>query len=86
MKNYYVKFVDGTTINLTAEVAANITRAWQGGAQIIEIGGNYIATHQICSISKVGKQAESDLCQIAGIELKDAPRIEQFLSPKKLLT
>lgn len=86
MKNYFLKFIGGDHLKLTAEEAARLTMAWMEGAKVLVIHGGAYAAHQIASIAPVDKQVERDLCAIAGIELKDAPRIEQFLSPKKLLT
>ena len=95
MKNYIIKFMDKSSLRVTAEEAAKIAIDWRNGVALVMINGNLKATHQICSIDRVDAQEEKDLCSIAGINYQDVPRIENILqksisSPKpnehKLLT
>jgi len=86
MKNYVIQIMGKAPIPITAQEAAVIASEWEKGKQIIRIGKELVASHQICSIAPTDRKIEKDLCEVAGIELKDAPRIEQFLSNKKLLT
>ena len=87
MKNYFIKFIGNQEVmKLTAEEAAKLVQAWVGGASVLIIRGRAYASHQICSITPLPIQEEKDLCEVNGITFKDAPRIENFLSNKKLLT
>ena len=71
--------MDKSYIALTAQEAAQITSDWQQNSGLVMIKGSVFATHQICSISRVPKDQEQDLCEIAGIDYKDVPTIEKFL-------
>ena len=85
MKNYRMFLMGGKHVTMTAEDAANIAKAWNAQAINIIFDGEVFATHQICSIERAKGQELKDICGRLGIETKDAPRIEQFLSPNKLI-
>lgn len=85
MKNYIIRFMDKSFIAITAQEAAIAAKAWQGGANVIFLRGSLKATHQITSIDLIDAREERELCEIEGIDCKNPPRIENFLSDKKLL-
>lgn len=78
--------MDKSFITVTAEEAANTARSWQKGDSAVMIRGNLKATHQICAIDRLSPDEEKDLCEMAGINPLEAPRLENYLSPKKQLT
>jgi hypothetical protein len=78
MKNYIISFLDKTQKGLTAEEAALIAQQWQKGGLIMFDGAVY-ASHQICSIVRVDKQTEKDMCEIEGVNYLDVPTIEKLL-------
>ncbi len=69
---------------MTAEDAAKITKAWTAEATKIIFDGEVFAAHQICTIERAKGQELKDMCERENIEIKDAPRIEQFLTTPRL--
>lgn len=81
MKNYIITFLDKTQLGLTAVEATKIAQQWQNGnSGLVLIHGNMYATHQICSIVRVDKQTEKDLCAMAGVNYLDVQTIEKLLN------
>lgn len=85
MRNYIVKFMDKTCLQVTAKEAAGIAQAWKAGSKAIMIRGNLKATHQIASIDRVSRDDEKDLCAMAGIPLSEAPTMDKFLTTSQKL-
>lgn len=85
MKNYRMYLMGNKTVDMTAEQAAQIFKTWVTNAPRILFDGSIYASHQICSIERIRGPELKDLCVREGLELKDAPRIEQFLSPNQNL-
>lgn len=86
MKNYRMFLMGGKTVDMSAEQASGIVKAWMSEATKIIFDGSAYAAHQICSVERIRGSELKDMCLREGIEIKDAPRLEQFLSDKKLLT
>lgn len=85
MKNYRIYFMGGKSRDITAEQAAGFYRATKTATSSILINGEVFMGHQVCSIEKIKGQELKDLCEIAGIEKKDVPKIEDYLQNNKLL-
>jgi hypothetical protein len=52
-KNYRIEFLTGDREKVSAEDAAQISKAWGEGAKFIIVNGNVYATHQIKSIKQM---------------------------------
>jgi len=85
MKNYRIYFMGGKSREITAEQAAGFYRATSMSVPNVLINGEVFMTHQICSIEKIRGIELKDLCDKKGIKIEDVPKIEDFLSNKKLL-
>jgi len=82
MKNYRVKFIDKSHVDLTAEEAAKVIQAWSGGTQVFIFNGGGYATHQICSIAPIRGQELKDLISLGNNS--KVPKLEDYLSPNQL--
>lgn len=85
MKNYRINFIGNKYVDITAEQAANIYNGLEQNTPRILINGEVFMSHQITSIERIKGQELKDLCSLNKINCGDAPRIENYLSNKKLL-
>jgi hypothetical protein len=80
MKNYRMYFLNKKSIDLTAEQAASVYTGLEAGVQRILINGDVFVSHQITSIERICGQELADLCDKEGVKVKDAPKLDRFLS------
>jgi len=82
IRNWQVKFIDGSSVNITAEDSKKAMEAWNSGAKGIMVGGGMRATHQIIAIEKDNELGEDDAQEHYGVSLSEALRNQKQLETK----